>query len=371
MTKKIINIGAAANDRQGDSLRSAFTKVNENFTELYVALGLDTGSLNIGAFEFTGSTISTTDSSSVIIDQATTVSSNLTVGGDLLPQTNLGGNLGSPTQKWKSLYLSSSTVYFNNIPMSVSSDGTLRINGSTISGGGGSYNDLTNKPTIPTDVSDLTDTTNLLSGAGTDPIFDTVTAVDGFYGEHTPQVGYQFTTGFFAATGDINTTTTYWTLWMDSTYDALVAAGDKTGWTLRSNLVGTNTVTITSYNYSVVGGFKRIDITTNANLTYTFDATQMIWTSPDYTAAVNGPVTLNAGSNVWSFSNTGNLTFPNSTVQTTAYPGTETAAKLPYYADTSARDTAIPSPANGMMVIVGGDVYFYGNAQWLQLTVAA
>lgn len=35
MTKQVINVGTAANDRKGDSLRAAFTKVNENFTELF------------------------------------------------------------------------------------------------------------------------------------------------------------------------------------------------------------------------------------------------------------------------------------------------------------------------------------------------
>jgi len=69
MAKQTINIGTAANSGNGDVLRTAFTKVNENFTELYA----------------------------------------------------------------RSVF-------------------------------SGSYNDLTNKPTIPTDVSQLTDTTNLLSG---------------------------------------------------------------------------------------------------------------------------------------------------------------------------------------------------------------
>ena len=35
MAKQIINIGQTANDRSGDPLRSAFDKVNQNFTELY------------------------------------------------------------------------------------------------------------------------------------------------------------------------------------------------------------------------------------------------------------------------------------------------------------------------------------------------
>lgn len=37
MTKKTINVGTSANDRKGDSLRAAFTKVNENFDELYAS----------------------------------------------------------------------------------------------------------------------------------------------------------------------------------------------------------------------------------------------------------------------------------------------------------------------------------------------
>lgn len=39
MSKQTINIGQAPNDRAGDPLRSAFTKINANFTELYAASG--------------------------------------------------------------------------------------------------------------------------------------------------------------------------------------------------------------------------------------------------------------------------------------------------------------------------------------------
>jgi len=37
MTQKLINVGQSPNDRQGDSLRAAFTKINANFTDLYTA----------------------------------------------------------------------------------------------------------------------------------------------------------------------------------------------------------------------------------------------------------------------------------------------------------------------------------------------
>lgn len=120
MTKQVINVGATANDKQGDSLRAAFQKVNANFTELYTALGLNSdGTLNLGAFEFIGSTMSTTDSSSITIDQATTITSNLTVSGDILPANNLSSTLGSPTNKFHSLYVGTGSVYIGDAVLSL------------------------------------------------------------------------------------------------------------------------------------------------------------------------------------------------------------------------------------------------------------
>lgn len=96
MAKQIVNIGTTANDKSGDNLRAAFNKVNLNFTELYTALGINADTtLNLGAFEFNGSVMSTTNSTPIVIDQATTVTSNLTVGNtiqinrSILSSTNL------------------------------------------------------------------------------------------------------------------------------------------------------------------------------------------------------------------------------------------------------------------------------------------
>lgn len=43
MAKQTINVGAAANDKTGDPIRTAFTKVNSNFTELYNQLPTSSG----------------------------------------------------------------------------------------------------------------------------------------------------------------------------------------------------------------------------------------------------------------------------------------------------------------------------------------
>jgi hypothetical protein len=139
MTKQTINIGATANDKQGDSLRAAFQKVNANFNELYTALGLADTTLNLGNFVFEENTIRLTNANNddstatqIEIAQPVRIESDLTIGGDLLPNRNLGGNLGSPTQQWKSLYVSTSTIYINNIPLSINENNNLTINGNQI-----------------------------------------------------------------------------------------------------------------------------------------------------------------------------------------------------------------------------------------------
>ena len=48
MAKQIIGTGSIANDKTGDALRTAFGKVNQNFTELYNgAINLTSISQNI------------------------------------------------------------------------------------------------------------------------------------------------------------------------------------------------------------------------------------------------------------------------------------------------------------------------------------
>ena len=45
MTRQNINIGSAANDGTGDTLRTAGTKINQNFQEIYTQLGGDSSTL--------------------------------------------------------------------------------------------------------------------------------------------------------------------------------------------------------------------------------------------------------------------------------------------------------------------------------------
>ena len=88
MSKQIINIGLSANDRSGDPLRVAFDKVNQNFTELYSALGADA-----------------------------TIFDPLNVDSNIVPDADNTRDLGSPTKQWRHVYTAGGSIYLDNIKL--------------------------------------------------------------------------------------------------------------------------------------------------------------------------------------------------------------------------------------------------------------
>jgi hypothetical protein len=278
MAKQNINVGTAANDKKGDSLRAAFVKVNANFTELYTELGLDADTLNIGAFEFTGSVMTTTDSSAITIDQAVAVTSDLTVGGDIIPQTALGGNLGSAAKPWRSLYVSNNTIYIGGTALSVNGAGNLLVNGSLITGGTTSYADLTNKPSIPTSFS------KLVSGSA-----EVVLITEG------PE---PFTV--FPAI---------------STNDQLQIVGSEVGAVSGVLTLTSQTDTLILSNGAGVGGGLKV---------WTFGSDGALTIPGDIKSEGNINIDINLADSTlrrWQFGEDGALTFPDGTNQTTAFTG--------------------------------------------------
>jgi hypothetical protein len=102
MAQLTINLGSYANDGTGDDLRTAFTKVNSNFNDLYSQLsGLNgqnigsgtgifsadtAGIMNFKTLTSTGNTVTISSTSNTVnLESVTKVQS------DLVPQ--LGGNL--------------------------------------------------------------------------------------------------------------------------------------------------------------------------------------------------------------------------------------------------------------------------------------
>jgi len=118
MPKQTINIGSNANDGTGDPLRTAFNKINDNFTELYgsdnnlntldanldvnnyiITTGVTngsititpngTGSLTLGALTVSGTEISSADSTQITLKENLSVTGSLNAAGAATLGTSL------------------------------------------------------------------------------------------------------------------------------------------------------------------------------------------------------------------------------------------------------------------------------------------
>ena len=335
MAKQNINVGTAANDKKGDSLRAAFVKVNANFTELYTELGLvNDVTLSLGAFEFAGSTLSTTDSTAIVIDQAATITSNLSVGGDILPSVTLGGNLGSPTQQWKSLYVSTNTIFINNVPLSLDNSNNILINNTPIS----SSIQYTSIPNAPTDLADLTDLTGLLVAGVTsyNDLTNKPTLFSGSYADLTnkPDLGgtYQFSVAADDSTQRLVST--------DEVIKFIGAGGITTASDAEGNITitGPSAYTLPTATTSVLGGVK-------------VDGTSV--------TISNGIISLNAGL-------AGSVTFKGGWDANTNTPtlanGTGTAGFM-YIVTTN----GVTNLGAGLTSFSSGDLVIYDGTNWINV----
>jgi len=79
MAKQTIGIGTTANDGTGDAIRTAFDKVNQNFTELYTDDAGDVNSVAAG----TGITVNQTTGAVTVTNSAPDQTVSLTDGGNM------------------------------------------------------------------------------------------------------------------------------------------------------------------------------------------------------------------------------------------------------------------------------------------------
>ena len=115
MAQQSVSIGSSANDGTGDPLRTAFTKINANFTELYGTgldrVSLDTspqlgGNLDINGFNITSARsnenirIIPNGTGTVELEANTNVTGNLTATGNIFANgnINLGDGAGDQTK---------------------------------------------------------------------------------------------------------------------------------------------------------------------------------------------------------------------------------------------------------------------------------
>ena len=125
------------------------------------------------AIEFVDETVFDGDYDSLTNTPTLFDPSNIT--SNLIPGTTELIDLGSTSKKFRDLYLSGNTIFLGTAEISRNSGGGIdlpsgsKVGGVAIGTGSGSvssYNELTDLPNIPADVSDLTDTGGLLGGGG-------------------------------------------------------------------------------------------------------------------------------------------------------------------------------------------------------------
>jgi len=134
MTKQTINLGTGELTGDGESIRSAFDKINDNFDELYAK----------DATDF--------DPSSV--------------GESIIPDTDVAYDLGSASNRFRDLYLSGSTIDLGGTTLSIV-DGNLQVGGVDVAAGDIDYSEIQNTPTIPAALSDLTNDLDYAGIVGT------------------------------------------------------------------------------------------------------------------------------------------------------------------------------------------------------------
>lgn len=147
MAKQLINLGTP-NGRDGDTVRVAFGKINENFSELYVGLDL------------------------------------LNINSNVRPSVSGTHDLGGVDRTWHAIWLSTEGVHIGDKLLSVNGQGAVTIDGTVIATPGGAaaqsdwsatsgpskilnkpalasvatsndYRELSHKPIIPTRTSQL------------------------------------------------------------------------------------------------------------------------------------------------------------------------------------------------------------------------
>lgn len=270
-----INTGILANDGTGDDLRTAFTRVNETFTDI-VDVGFDAGNIRVtGAVEVTGNV----SASSISV---TSLSGNLTTSAQPAI-TSVGTLTGVTSSGIVHVTNTTPTTVFNNGALVVSGgvgvDGDLRISGN-----------LYVSNTVQTSASTLVSTSPLV-------YFDTI-----------PAYPYNFDLGFYSQfTGAVGNVTQH---------TGFVRNDADHKWYLFSNV----SPAVITTQIAVTGGGVKYDTLVLGNIEIA---------APTPTAITNGGTTAtgNIGASGATF-NYGYFTNLTGTLQTASQPNITSASAL-------------------------------------------
>jgi len=114
MAREAINIGIVANDGNGDRIRVAFTKTNNNFIELYNTNSTQNNSINaafIRANNSLNANVGGVITGNVTVTQNLTVTGNISVSGNLFTSIPANGNTSAYATKYLVEYNPASTEF--------------------------------------------------------------------------------------------------------------------------------------------------------------------------------------------------------------------------------------------------------------------
>ena len=290
MAKQTINIGTNPDDGTGDLLRDAFSKINDNFTEVYTELGGDTPS----GIKFTGTTISTdatnqdltidpNGTGKLIVTGNQEISNDLHVKGDL--QVDLTSTLTGATSLGSTLSVTGATTLSSTLAVTSTSSftGAATFNGTLIANGN-------------TDIGDTTADTLTVTAR----IDSSLLPING----STYNIGsssLRWATGYFA--------------------DLDVSGNITLGGNLVGGDAGSDTITI--------NGVISSNMIPSAASTYNIGSSGSPWSnvySDTFTGALTGTVTGDVTGNITS---TGTSTFTSIDVNGGAIDGTPIGATTP------------------------------------------
>lgn len=322
---------------------------------------------------------------------------NLTdIQSNVLPSVTNTYNLGSPSQQWKSLYISGNTLYIDSVPITVT-NGNLQVNGSNVltsntplsfanltvtnnltvanratvgsiytnnyyyangvpfgQGGGNLGNSIITAKQNVLSVSTL-NTPLILSGNGVANIVVQSTII--------PDVDSNFDLG---STGNrFDSVYSRYYYGNGSFLTGVVTTANIGNWAFTGNTV-----------YNINGGvINNSDLTHGATAFVSIPANGN--TSPLAILNYYGnfsvtTATAPGDTKSWTFDTNGNITLPSNTANINYANGVNilnsvapSTFQLSVYANTGARDSAIPSPSPGMMIYVTGTgMQVRGATQW-------
>ena len=150
MTKQTINVGSGEYTGDGESLRAALVKTNENFDEVYTNINIinaagyiTTNAIPTNVGDFVNNVNYVTEDQVPAGDRLTSngieqfeavldSSGTLNVPGNIIPGGDGIYSLGSPTNKFKDLYVSTNTIYIGEAFLGIGPNNELTVSGNPV-----------------------------------------------------------------------------------------------------------------------------------------------------------------------------------------------------------------------------------------------